>query len=200
VRNFIAVFSIVLSSACSLSNDQLREADVSAASISVENPAISSVNKTVNNKNALHTSMSPVSSATAIATMKQQLRADPQWNALANEVVYCLTELKDRTTELKERAIFVARLENPSAELKAFRSMIMTKLVQNGFKVTFNTRDALYLKYDIIKKDSADETMTDMVVHVAVINGEKVMTHFREVPALADIEKQKKILRFVKKQ
>jgi len=158
----------------------------------------------------IHTAMSAIDSPTSLSTTRQQLRADPQWNALANEVVYCLQALSVeysiensfddsldssiQAREFKKQSFYVAKLENTDSELKAFRSMVMTKLVQNGFRVTFSAKNAYYLKYDIINNGLDD----DLVVRVAVINGDKVMTKSRELASSVKSSKREEILRLVR--
>jgi len=199
--NLLIILPIIFSTACSFLNNQIQE----SGELASEN--ITSLSATYNN-NILHTAMSPVESPTALITMKQQLRADPLWNALANEVIYCVQELSEKSKALKQHSIYIALLENPSTELKAFRSMIITKLVQNGFSITFNAKNAYHLKYDIINKDSDgqpiirsnnnDNKREGLVVRVAVISGEKIMTYSRDLSDLSNFEKQKEILRLVR--
>ena len=134
--------------------------------------------------------MGPVTSATANNTKKQVLRADPQWNAIANEVIYCVKALALNENELKQQSIYVAKPENRSPEIKAFRSVLMTKLVQNGFNITYTSTDAYQLNYDVVPNDPGESAGVDanveVLVRVALIKGDKVMTIHREMITSAD--------------
>ena len=134
--------------------------------------------------------MAPVNSATANKTMKQVLRADPQWNAIANEVIYCVKALALNENELKQQSIYVAKPENRSPEMKAFRSVLMTKLVQNGFSVTYASTGAYHLNYDVVPNGPDESAGVDanveMLVRVALIKGDKVMTIHRAMITSAD--------------
>ncbi len=132
--------------------------------------------------------MGPVNSVTANKTMKQVLRADPQWNAIANEVIYGVKALALNENELKQQSIYVAKPENRSPEMKAFRSVLMTKLVQNGFNVTHTSTNAYHLKYDVVPNESGEsgesadiDANVEVLIRVALIKGDKVMTIHREM-------------------
>lgn len=205
VRNLLFILPVIVSAACSFSNTPLRDNDAPTAEHMTRFPANDNTpnNLDTDNDTIIHTAMSPIVSSTPLTTVRQQLRADPQWNALANEVIYCVQALSVDIEELKKQSLYIAPLENPSSELKAFRSMVMTKLVQNGFSVTFNTKNAYRLKYDIISKELDKElnkeSNDELVVRVAVIGGGKIMTKSRELPSLADSKTRKEILRVVRK-
>ena len=134
--------------------------------------------------------MAPVNSVTANKTMTQVMRADPQWNAIANEVIYCVKELARTESELKQQSIYVAKPENQSPEMKAFRSVLMTKLVQNGFNVTYTSTDAYHLKYDVVPGYPGElagvDSSAEVLVRVALIKGDKVMTVQRELITSVD--------------
>jgi len=194
---------VAMSTACSFSNTQLQDSHLSVIAHSSASSVVNDSGTSADNSSGkmdrtalIHTAMSSIESPTASTTTRQQLRADPQWNALANEVIYCVQELSANIVNLKQRSLYLAKLENPSSELKAFRSMVMTKLVQNGFSVTFAAKNAHFLKYDIVNTDATE----NLVIRVAVINGEKVMTKSRELAQLVNLEKRKEILRVVKHQ
>ncbi len=173
----------------------LHGSDVPPSAHATRLPANDNTPSKIDSDAIIHTAMSPIVSSTSLTTVRQQLRADPQWNALANEVVYCVQALSVDIDELKKHSLYLAKLENPSSKLKAFRSMVMTKLVQNGFSVTFNTKNAYRLKYDIISKEPNDA----LVVRVAVIGDGKIMTKSRELSNLADSKTREEILRVVRK-
>lgn len=220
VRNLLFILPIIASSACSFANTQrhdshLHNHDMPASEHTAHLSANDSTSykvaaNKIDNNAIIHTAMSPIESPTAVTTIRQQLRADPQWNALANEVVYCIQSLSVDIDELKKHSLYIAQLENPSPELKAFRSMVMTKLVQNGFSVTFNPKNAYYLTYEIISKELSKEleelskelnteSNDELVVRVDVIVGEKTITKSHGFPNFADSEKREEILRVVRK-
>ncbi len=217
MRNLLFILPIIVSTACSFSNTQRHDShvhnrDVLTSGHTAHLPASDSTsNKIAANKidnNAIiHTAMSPIESPTEVTTMRQQLRADPQWNALANEVVYSIQSLSVDIEELRKHSLYIATLETPSSELKAFRSMVMTKLVQNGFSVTFNPKNAYYLTYDIMSKELSNELSKELntqpndelVVRVTVIVGEKTITKSHGFPNFVDSEKREVILRVVRK-
>jgi len=220
VKKLFIILPIITCTACSsISTTQLNDKDNSiifseqTTSEQISNLSVTearSTDSTRNSEEIIHTAMSAIDSPTSLSTTRQQLRADPQWNALANEVVYCLQALSvensienlfddslDNLTQVKEfkkQSFYIAKLENPDSKLKAFRSMVMTKLVQNGFRVTFNAKNAYYLKYDIINNGLDD----DLVVRVAVINGDRVMTKSRELATSVNFRKREEILRIVR--
>jgi len=142
--------------------------------------------------------MGPVDSATENKTMKQVFRADPQWNAIANEVIYCVKALAENESGLKQQGIYLAKPENSSPEMKAFRSVLMTKLVQNGFNVTFNSNDAYRLNYDVVPQAPGETAGTDsnveILIRVALLKGEKIMTIHREMITSADEKWQARLV------
>ena len=130
--------------------------------------------------------MAAVGSATPVMTTKQKLRADPEWNSVANEVVNCVVALTSTIAELDETGIYVVNLDQPSAQSKAFRSMVMTKLVQNGFKVTFEPAGAYHLQYDVVNVDGEvnaklTSNKMDVLIRVALVKGELVITNQSEL-------------------
>jgi hypothetical protein len=130
-------------------------------------------------------------------TLKQQLRADPRWNAWASAVAEQVSKILSKLTGSTETGIYVASPENPTAVDKAFRSMVLTKLVQKGHPVTFSHQNALLLSYDVLEDYSLQEVISNQkpvqngnvniapgaviekqyVVRVKLVNGEKVITN-----------------------
>lgn len=134
--------------------------------------------------------MAAVASVTPVMTVKQKLRADPQWNSVANEVINCVLALMPNLVELKESGIYVVNLTELSDQGKAFRSMVMTKLVQNGFKVTFESKGAYHLQYDVVSvenelKAKLDSNNMDVLIRVALAKGEMVITNEAELRTAA---------------
>jgi hypothetical protein len=130
-------------------------------------------------------------------TLKQQLRADPIWNAWAAAVAEQVGKILSKLTGATKTGIYVASPDNPTPVDKAFRSMVLTKLVQKGHPVTFNNQDALVLSYDVLEDYSLQEVISNKkpvqnsdvnitpgavvekqyVVRVKLVNGEQVMTN-----------------------
>jgi len=151
--------------------------------------------------------MDPVDSMSANKTMKQVLRADPQWNAIANEVIYCVNGLALIEPALKQKEIYVSKSENTSPEIMAFRAVIMTKLVQNGFNITFDSSNAYSMKYEVVTNKSDGDTMSgdtmsvtsnSVLIRVAMIKGDKVITIHREMPASPDDKWQARLVHLAK--
>lgn len=147
----------------------------------------------------------PVTLANEPVTLKQKLRADPQWNALANAVAEQTDRVISKAPELGGHSIYVVEPERQTPITKAFRSMVLTKLVQKGYPITSKSREALFLSYDVeisdmlkqgfdgsnssndVKEKPASES-NDIIVRVMLVDGEKIFTSQNTIPVLGKVE------------
>lgn len=191
MRHLLLILSIIVSTACSFSAH-------------VKQPGTQDTIKKVNVETPAN-----VKNRTADVTYKQVLRADPQWNSVANEVVSCINKMTENSSTIKKHGIYVAKPDSTAPEIKAFRSLVLTKLVQNGFSVTFKAKDSYHLNYDVIPNNTArqitddnarsiDSSSLEVMVRVTLIYGEKILSGQGEITTLADNVRRENFLRVVK--